>query len=67
MVEIATTDSAAVSVRGKGEHLYVLDPSQFEKVKDEDVQMCAGMALAMVYQPRLIVVRAPGGTWKAVP
>jgi hypothetical protein len=67
MVEIATTDSAAVSVRGKGEHLYVLDPSQFEKVKDEDVQMCAGMALAMVYQPRLIVVRAPDGTWKAVP
>lgn len=65
-IDVTTTDSAAVVVRGKGEHLYVIDPRQFEKVKDEETQMCAGMALAMVYQPRLVVVRAPDGTWKAV-
>lgn len=66
-VVIDTTDSAAVVVRGKGEHLYVLDPKQFEKVTDEEVQMCAGIALSMVYQPRLVVVRGADGTWTALP
>jgi len=28
--------------------------------------MCAGMALAVVYPPRLVVVRTPNGNWEVV-
>ena len=38
----------------------------FEKVTDEDVQMCAGMVLGTIYQ-RLIAVRTPDGTWQVAP
>jgi hypothetical protein len=66
-LDVATTDSAAVVVRGQGEMMYDVDRSKFDKIKDEDVQMCAGMALAMVYPPRLIVVRTPDGAWQPLP
>ncbi len=65
--DIATTGSAAVVVQSKGEMLYDIDRSAFAKVKDEDVQMCAGMTLGTVYQPRVIVVRAPDGAWQIMP
>lgn len=65
--DVVTTGGPAVVVQSKGEMLYDVDRAALEKVKDEDVQMCAGIALAAVYQPRLVVVRAPDGTWQPVP
>ncbi|MCW5892202.1 MAG: hypothetical protein KIT14_16900 [bacterium] len=65
--DVVTTGGPAVVVQPKGEMLYDVDRAALAKVKDEDVQMCAGIALATVYQPRLVVVRAPDGTWQALP
>lgn len=65
--DVVTTGSAAVVVQPKGEMLYDLDRAAFQKITDEDVQMCAGMALVRVYPPRLIVVRTPDGAWQAMP
>ena len=64
--DITTTGSAAVVVQSKGEMLYDIDRAAFDKVTDEDVQMCAGMVLGTIYQ-RLIAVRTPDGTWQGVP
>jgi hypothetical protein len=64
-LEFVTTGQAEVVVRRKGgEMLYDADTSVFDRIKDEDVQMCAGVTLAAVYPPRLIAVRAPDGTWQ---
>ena len=30
-------------------------------------EMCAGMVLGTIYQPRLIAVRTPDGTWQVAP
>jgi hypothetical protein len=46
--------------------LYDIDRAAFDKVTDEDVQMCAGMVLGTIYQ-RLIAVRTPDGTWQVAP
>lgn len=65
--DIVTTGGPAVVVQAKGEMLYDVNRDALAKVKDEDVQMCAGIALATVYSPRLVAVRTPEGTWQAVP
>ena len=64
--DITTTGSAAVVVQSKGEMLYDINRAAFDKVTDEDVQMCAGMVLGTIYQ-RLIAVRTPDGTWQGAP
>ena len=35
-------------------------------IKGDEMQMCAGMALSMVYRPRLVAVRTPAGNWEIV-
>lgn len=50
----------------KGGNLYSVDQKAFEKIEGDDKQMCAGMTLSVVYPPRLVVVRSPGGTWEVV-
>jgi hypothetical protein len=37
-----------------------------ERVGDDDMQMCAAMALYVAYPPRLAVVRTPSGGWEVV-
>ena len=37
-----------------------------DKIKGEQMQMCAGMALMTVYPPRLVAVRTPNGNWEVV-
>jgi hypothetical protein len=43
-----------------------LDEKTFAAVKDEDTQMCAGMALTTIYPRRLTVAKKPDGVWEIV-
>jgi hypothetical protein len=62
------TGGPEVVVRRKTGQLFEADQKAFERIKGGDeVQMCAGMALSVVYSPRLVVVRRPDGTWEALP
>jgi hypothetical protein len=65
-LEFATTGSAAVVVARKGGWLYPFDQKTFAKVKGEQVQMCAGVALSVAYPPRLVVAKTPDGKWEVV-
>jgi hypothetical protein len=53
-----------VVMRRKGRELFALDPKAFERIKGDEMQMCAGMTLSMVYPQQLVVVRTPSGTWE---
>ena len=61
-LEFAPRPGSEVVVQPGGGALYV-DQKAFEKIKGDD-KLCAGMTLSMVYPPRLVVVRSPGGTWR---
>jgi hypothetical protein len=64
-IEFMTSGGPEVVIRAKKGMLFFLsDMSVFEKITDEDVQMCAGMALSVVYPPRLVVVRSAAGAWE---
>jgi hypothetical protein len=63
-LEFTTTGNPEVVIRRKVGDLFTFDPAQFDKIKGDDVQMCAGMMLAMLYPPYLVVVRQPDGGWK---
>jgi hypothetical protein len=63
-LEFVTTGNPEVVVRRKGGELFALDPKAFERIKGDEKQMCAGMTLAMVYAPQLVVVRSPSGAWE---
>ena len=66
-IELATTGGPAVVVRAKTGGLYApKDPSALEKIKGDEMQMCAGVAIFGAYPPRLFVVRAPSGQWEIV-
>jgi hypothetical protein len=61
-----TTDGPAVVVTKRSGALFGLDEKTFAPIKDEDTQMCAGMAMAMVYPAKVITVRKPDGSWEIV-
>lgn len=66
-VEVLTTGQPEVVVRRKGGGaLYYGDPKVFDRIAGEELQTCAGTALAAVYPPRLAVVRTPAGGWEVV-
>jgi hypothetical protein len=66
--DFATTGGPAVVVQGKKMPLFTpADPGKFEKIKGDDAQMCAGIALQIAYPPHLVVVRTPQGKWEIVP
>ncbi len=66
-LEFVTTGGPEVVVRGKNGFLYPPDPKTFERIKGDDVQMCAGMVLTLVYQSRLVAARAgASGAWEVV-
>ncbi len=65
-LEFVTPGGPEVVVQRKdGTPLYAPDQAAFAKVK-ESQQMCAGMALMLVFPPRLVVVKTPEGAWQAV-
>jgi hypothetical protein len=65
-LEFAMTDGPVVLVTKKGGALFGLDEKTFSAVKDEETQMCAGLALSMLYPGRLMVVRQPDGNWQII-
>lgn len=63
-IDFVLTGNPEVVIRGKEGALYrPLDLKAFDRIKGDEMQMCAGMALAMLYPPHLVVVRDPSGTW----
>ncbi len=63
-MEFVTTGNPEVLIRARGESLFFpADVTAFERIEDEDMQMCAGFALSVVYPPRLVAVRSPSGAW----
>ncbi len=65
-LEFTTTGGPEVLVTRKNGTLFGLDEKTFAPVKDEDTQMCAGMALSVIYPGRLVAVRKPDGAWEIV-
>ncbi len=61
-----TTGGPAVVVTKKTGTLFGLDEKTFDQIKDEETQMCAGIALSLVYPGKLIAVRNPDGIWEIV-
>jgi len=53
--------------RKDGSPLYAPDRAAFDKIKGDETQMCAGVALMAAYPQRLVVVHAPEGAWQPVP
>jgi len=65
-LEFTTTGNPEVVLGQKAGPLFTPDPKAFAKIKGGDAQMCADIALAVAYPPRMIVVRKPDGSWDAV-
>jgi hypothetical protein len=65
-LEFATTGSSAVVVARKAGGLYPFDKKAFARLKGEEMQMCAGVALSIAYPPRLVVAKTPDGRWEVV-
>jgi len=65
-LNFTTTDGPAVTVTKKQGSLFGLDEKTFAAIKDEDIQMCAGIALSTIYPMKLIAVKKPEGTWEIV-
>lgn len=65
-LEFATTGTAAVVIGRKAGWLYPFDQKTFAKLKGEQIQMCAGVALSVAYPPRLVVAKTPDGRWEIV-
>jgi hypothetical protein len=65
-LDFATTNGPEVVVTKKKGALFGLDETTFAPIKDEDTQMCAGMALSVIYPGKLVTVRKPDGAWEIV-
>jgi len=66
-IEFVASGNPEVVIQSKQGRLYFpADISVFDKIEDEEDQMCIGAALAAVYPPRLVVVRNPAGGWEVV-
>lgn len=65
-LNFTTTDGPAVTVTKKEGSLFGLDEKTFAAIKDEDTQMCAGMAMSTIYPMKLIAVKKPDGNWEIV-
>jgi hypothetical protein len=64
-IEFMTSGNPEVVIRAKkGMLFFPADMAVFEKITDEEVQMCVGMALSVVYPPRLVVARSASGAWE---
>lgn len=61
-----TTGGPEVVVKKKTGTLFGLNEKTFAPIKDEEMQMCAGLALSMIYPGKVMAVRKPDGTWEIV-
>ena len=66
-IEFTLTGNPEVVVQRKGGELYAqADPTALERIKGDEQQMCAGVAMSVAYPPNLVVVRMPSGDWESV-
>ena len=65
-LEFVTTGGPEVVIRRAKGTLFGLDEKSLAPVKDEEVQMCAGMVLSVLFPGRLAAVRKPDGAWEIV-
>ena len=66
-LEFSVTGNPEVVVQRKDGALYDIGgPETFAKIKGDEMQMCAGVALTVAYPPHLAFVRTPAGAWEAV-
>ncbi len=65
-LEFVTTGGPEVVVRRKEGTLFGLDAKTLSPLKDEDTQMCVGMALSLIYPGRVVAVGKPDGAWEIV-
>ncbi len=65
-LDFVTTNGPEVVVTKKGGPLFGLDEKTFAPIKDEGTQMCAGVALSMIYPGKVMAVRKPDGSWEIV-
>lgn len=64
-LEFQTTGNPEVVVKSRKGELYpVADVKSFEKIKGNELQMCAGIVLSILFPERLVVVRNPAGEWQ---
>jgi hypothetical protein len=64
-LEFQTTGNPEVVVKSRKGELYpVADKKTFDRIKGDEVQMCAGIVLSMLFPQRLVVVRNPSGEWQ---
>lgn len=54
-----------VQSKGGGD-LYTADIQPFQRIKGDKIQMCANIALSVVYPSHFVVVRTPAGAWEVV-
>jgi len=65
-LDFVVTGNPEVMVRRRSGQLFPLETQPFDKIKDQEKQMGAGMTLFAVYPPQLAVVRTPKGDWEIV-
>jgi hypothetical protein len=66
-IDFVTTGNPEVVVRGKAGSLFnPPDPKAFDRIKGDEVQMCAGIALSILYPPHLVFIHTPSGKWEVV-
>lgn len=64
---MATNNPEVVVKRTNGGKLFLpKNPEAFAKIAGEETQMCAGIALSLMFPPQLVVVKDPAGDWKVV-
>ena len=61
---VTTGNPEVMITRKDGKLFRPANPESFAKIKGgEEIQMCAGIALSLVFPPQLVVVRDPEGAW----
>ena len=65
-LEVGLSGSAEVVLRRKdSDQLFQPNnPAIFDKLKGEELQMCAGFALFAAYSPRVVTVHNAKGAWE---
>jgi hypothetical protein len=64
-LDFVTTGNPEVVIRAKAHELFFpLDPSAFDRIKDDEVQRSVMFVFSLLYPPRLVVVRSKSGTWE---
>lgn len=65
-VDFALSGNQEVVIKGKTGNLYPFSEQDFAKIKGDEAQMCASIAMSIVYPPQLVVVKNADNSWEVV-